>query len=61
MQDIQLGGIVALLPLLASQSAPGAATAWNRMAGLAKTVCGVGVLVMLARVCSSPRMERFFR
>ena len=61
VQDIQLGGVVALLPLLAPQTSPGASTSWSRVAGLVRTMAGVGVLLVLARVCFSPHMERCFR
>ena len=57
VQDIQLGAIVALLPLLASHTG----TSWNRGVGLVKAVGGVSVLVVMARVCFSPRMERLLR
>ena len=65
MQDIQLGTLVALIPLFADR--PASVGGWNIAAlfygflQLLQTLCGFFLLVIIARQLTTRMLERFYR
>ena len=62
MQDIQLGGIIALLPLAAmSTDDTESFISLTRVVDLMKAGFGVGLLLVIPRLLMNPVVERAFR
>ena len=61
MQDIQLGAMMALLPLFGDFSHSSSHPYLVRLLIVLQTVIGVVLMLILAKLCSNPLMERVFR
>lgn len=65
MQDIQLGTLVAIIPLFADR--PASLGSWNVAAilygflQLLRTLCGFCLLVIIARQLTTRMLEKFYR